>query len=161
MENLLGTWSMSAKMELARRLTDAVEASPGKERTLFNKLLEHLRGSLGPVSIEAAQQATGADPGGVYTIANHLRERILNAKITPDPGAYLDKQSYVIRVRNNAPEEWNRVIGPSLGLLLSDAGDVFVGDVIEGITSKIEPAGYSLVVDVSRENPKVEIEKIK
>jgi LacI family transcriptional regulator len=165
--NRLGNWEKSERDALARRLRRTVRASPGYEEKLWEELLRRLEQSLSPLTTTQAAQIMGAEGSLncddiVNQTASHLRRKIREASksFTPDPHVYLSQQTYAIQVAEDPPPGWKQAIGPSIGLLLADASDSFVGSLISGVIEVCERHAYDLVVDASGDNPFVEMTKL-
>jgi LacI family transcriptional regulator len=160
-----GKWEGMALQVLIRRLRRTVEAAPGSEEKLWNELLRRLEQSENPLTVKDAVSLMGLtrNPESANQIASRLRGKLRKASrtIEPDPGVYLSEQTYAIRMSENPPDGWTQSTGPSIGLLLADASDIFVGDLIRGVIEVCEKHAFDLMVDVSGDDPVSEAKKLQ
>jgi DNA-binding LacI/PurR family transcriptional regulator len=167
--NGLANWTSNELAALARRLRVAVMVAGGPEQLLWNELLRRLGKSLGPLAPEDAVRVMHLESHpnhdkAVNEIAHKLRERIKIASegLNPSPHVRLAQRTYAIVADDNEPPQgWKQDIGPSIGLLLADATDEFVGRLILGITEVCNAHNYDLVVDVCADDPIAEVKKVK
>ena len=166
--NRLGNWEKSERKALARRLRRTLTAASGPEERLWKELLRRLEESEEAIKPEEAvivmQVQKNYDPDlTVNSTASHLRAKVKNVSHTliPDPGVYLSKQKYAIQVTQDPPPGWKQSVGPSIGILLADAADWFVGKLIQGVVQVSNKHGHDLIVDVSNDDPVVEARKLR
>ena len=155
-------------MALARKLRAVVKAGHGEQEMLWTELLRRLEQSLAPLTtadaarvIKKERSLNGID--AVNQAACRLRREVLKASrtLTPNPGARLSLQTYAIQVAEDPPLGWKQDVGPSIGLLLADAADEFVGGLIRGVTEVCDRHAYDLLVDVSKDDPIIEVKKLQ
>jgi LacI family transcriptional regulator len=168
MDDLLWKWEPRARQALAELLRHSVKPYQGHEELLWEELLKRLEQSGDPLSPdEAAGILNLADTPSVDEIVNQTASR-LRAKLRDtaktfddDFGVYINKRTYAICVTKAPPKEWKRTVGPSIGLLLADAADWFVGDLIRGATEVCNSRGYDLLVEVSNGDSRTEARKLQ
>jgi DNA-binding LacI/PurR family transcriptional regulator len=169
--SLLANWRGHEREKLIRQLREAVKVSSGAEEKLWGELLRRMRETSDaeePLAAEAAAKVMGIKWHGstettVYEIASRLRKEIRRASkvLRPDPGADLTHKNYAIQVSQNPPSFQRENTEPSIGLLLADASDIFVGDLIQGITEVCDTHAYDLMIDVSSDDPISETKKLQ
>ena len=101
--------------------------------------------------------------GVVSVVANHVRKEVRKAskKLVPNPSVYVSRKAFALCVRRDAPPAWGKIVGPSIGLLLADAADWFVGLLVLGVSEVCNAHGYELVVDVCYEDSDIEASKLR
>lgn len=160
-------WKARERQMLSELLRTAIDPT-GHEADLLEELLRRWEdeNQKALTQKDAARvmhiQEYGNWRDSVTQYASRLRRSIREASKTldPDPQASLTYKKYAIRVKADPPSAWKQTIGPSIGLLLADASDNFVGDLIRGVTEVCGQRGYDLVVDESGDNPTVEMTKL-
>jgi len=161
----LGTWKPSERTMLARHLRRTVRPSTGREEILWSDLLRRLEQELQVLTTKDALELLNltANPELLPKPASLLREKVREAGMifAPGLGVFLTREPYEIQVKGDPPEGWKQSVGPSIGLLLADAADGFVGELIQGVSEVCNSHGYDLVVDVSSDDPIVEAQKLR
>lgn len=166
--NRLGNWQESERAALARRLRRSLKPSQGHEELLWKELLLRLELSGDPLAPQEAASvmklsATASVDEITNQIASRLRTKVRDASnsFVPNPGVYLSTQKYALQVTQDPPIGWKQSVGPSIGLLLADAADWFVGELIQGIAEISSSHDYDLLIDISKEYSAVEAMKLQ
>jgi LacI family transcriptional regulator len=166
--NKLGNWHKSERATLARRLKRSVNVGQGHEEHLWKELLLRLEDSRGAIThAEAAETMRlslkhGSTDDIINSVASHLRKKVreASARLIPNPGAYVSTHKYAIHVTEDPPSAWKQTIGASVGVLLADATDWFVGKVMQGIVEVANHHRHDLLIDVSHDDPVIEARKL-
>jgi LacI family transcriptional regulator len=169
-DNRLGNWGPNERRELAARLRCALIPASGKEQLLWGELLRRLERSEGPLNTDDAARIMGVYDydntemqNTVNSVASHLRHKVeaLAETLSPNPGVFLSRQTYAILVTQDPPPDWKYILPRSIGLLLADAADWFVGNLLLGVMDACNGCGYDLVLEVSNGDSMTEATKLR
>lgn len=169
-EDRLKHWQDIDRVELALRLRRLIKFPGGYHRVLWEELVKRLEDpKLDALTVAEAAKVMNIhdDRGTVSVVANKVRREVKKASKelvddpTQDPQIYVSRKAFAICARKDAPKEWAKIVTPSIGLLLADAEDVFVGSLIRGVSEICSKHRYDLVVDVSHEDSHIEVSKLQ
>lgn len=151
---------------LARRLLRTVRVSQGHEELLWKELVSRLEKSQKALTPKKAAQVMNLSSMGedaANQVASRLRVKIREASrsLIPDPGVYLSKNTYAILVTKDPPAGWKQNLGPSIGFLLADAGDWFIGHLLQGTLEITAEHKHDLIIEVSNDDPVTEALKLE
>ena len=169
----LANWKGIQRKNLIAQLRESVRPRGEPQEKFFSELLLRMELSEFATSekkargIEAREAATimgkswgGTENPATYTPVSILRGQIdkASSQMLLKAGAYLTSPPYKIEVTNDPPDK--KYSQPCIGLILADATDWFVGDVLKGI-SEASQGRYDLIVEVSNYSQRAEAKSIK
>lgn len=160
-QNSAAKWSQEQVEELCRRIRRGWHLdSPGN--LLFHEILRRFeRGQTDISPADAAKVMGKNEAKSAMEIAARLRKDVRRLSNRDFPGLGIDiaERRYALEVKGAPPPEWIS-IKRSVGLLVANAADWFVGELIVGVLEICDEAQYDLIVDVSNDKREIEYNRL-
>ena len=168
----LANWTDSNRKKLVWRLRQTVTPSGTAEERLFEALVQRMLdrepsssrdGEMAITTDQALKilRVENEDRSQVYQAAFRLGVLIENASklLDPNPGAYITRAPYRIEATADPSVFDTSFSAPCIGLILADAADWFVGDVMKGIVQMCQ-GRYDVLVEISNYSQQAEAKSI-
>lgn len=162
-------WDIADRLWLVNKLKGVVRWKHEIDRKIFGLVLNSF---LDPSKDEGTLAADDVvhqlnlpdDPVStkeVHDSAYRVRLELIEVSkiIKPNPAVSLSRAPYALFLGNDPGRFQKKYVEPCIGLLLADATDWFVGDLVKGVKSVCD-GKYDLIVDVSNYKQKIEEKKI-